>query len=366
MTPAYNAPATGADMGDITEGLGGAVEGALAGRTVEPRHGENTGEHGNGTCLNCGASPVGRYCHNCGQRSEIHRSLTAILHDIMHGVLHLDGKLWHTLPLLALKPGALTRRYIEGERAKFVSPMAIFLFSVFLMFAVFQMVGLTTPSNVDAPASVTTNITQAREQAEKELADQRKLVETMSPDDPQYPSALDRLKNREDAVQQLKAVDEFKLDSKGQMTLNPTGIKALDEGLVKKWRENPGLMLYKLQANAYKFSWLLIPISIPFVWLLFAWRRRFKAYDHAIFVTYSIAFMSMLFIALSVLNTLNLVGDWIFLSLVLIPPIHIYRQLRGAYDLSRFSALWRLAVMSVMILLVLTIFLWLLLLLGAA
>ncbi len=102
------------------------------------------------------------------------------------------------------------------------------------------------------------------------------------------------------------------------------------------------------------------------MWLLFAWRRRFKAYDHAIFVTYSIAFMSMLFIALSVLNTLNLVGDWIFLSLVLIPPIHIYRQLRGAYDLSRFSALWRLAVMSVMILLVLTIFLWLLLLLGAA
>ena len=58
-------------------------------------------------------------------------------------------------------------------------------------------------------------------------------------------------------------------------------------------------MLYKLQANGYKFSWLLIPISVPFVWLLFAWKRHFRAYDHAIFVTYSIAFMSLFFIALS-------------------------------------------------------------------
>ena len=29
------------------------------------------------------------------------------------------------------------------------------------------------------------------------------------------------------------------------------------------------MLIYKLQTSAYKFSWLLIPISIPFVWLLF-------------------------------------------------------------------------------------------------
>jgi hypothetical protein len=40
-----------------------------------------------------------------------------------------------------LAPGQLTRRYIEGERARFVSPVALFLFSVFLMFAVFSSIG---------------------------------------------------------------------------------------------------------------------------------------------------------------------------------------------------------------------------------
>jgi hypothetical protein len=29
------------------------------------------------------------------------------------------------------------------------------------------------------------------------------------------------------------------------------------------------------------------------------------------------------------------------LAIIFVPPIHMYRQLRGAYQLSRWSALWR-------------------------
>ncbi len=41
--------------------------------------------------------------------------------------------MWSTLPMLIRKPGELTRRYGAGKRAKFISPMALFLFSVFLL-----------------------------------------------------------------------------------------------------------------------------------------------------------------------------------------------------------------------------------------
>src|SRR6185503_17683936 len=92
-------------------------------------------------CLNCGTALIGPHCHNCGQAGHVHRTLMAWWHGLAHGVLHLDGKIWRTLPLLAWRPGELTRRYIEGERARFVSPLALFLFSVFLMFAVFNTVG---------------------------------------------------------------------------------------------------------------------------------------------------------------------------------------------------------------------------------
>src|SRR5687768_5527447 len=75
----------------------------------------------------------------------------------------------------------------------------------------------------------------------------------------------------------------------------------------RKAKENPSLLFYKLQNNAYKFSWALIPISVPFVWVLFLHRRRyraFKAYDHTVFVTYSLAFMTLGFVTLSLLRPL--------------------------------------------------------------
>ena len=81
------------------------------------------------------------YCGHCGQALHVHRSIGAFWHDILHGVLHFEGKFWRTLPLLAWKPGELTRRYVHGERARFISPMVLFLFSVFLMFAVFSYIG---------------------------------------------------------------------------------------------------------------------------------------------------------------------------------------------------------------------------------
>jgi hypothetical protein len=122
------------------EGIGEAVTGGAAARAVEPEAGEGSGAEA-GACLNCGTPLVGPHCHGCGQAGHVHRTIRAWWHDLAHGVLHLDGKIWRTLPLLALKPGELTRRYVAGERAKFISPMAMFLFSVFLMFAVFSLLG---------------------------------------------------------------------------------------------------------------------------------------------------------------------------------------------------------------------------------
>ncbi|MGO8609952.1 hypothetical protein ACC848_44155, partial [Rhizobium johnstonii] len=79
-------------------------------------------------------------------------------------------------------------------------------------------------------------------------------------------------------------------DDDFRFTTIKTGWAALDKGIAKANR-NPGLLLYKLQSSAYKYSWALIPISTPFVALLFLWHRRYKLYDHAIFVTYSLAFI---------------------------------------------------------------------------
>jgi len=427
-------------MSDITEGLGGAVEGALAGRAVEPRRGETDGTDASAEkCLNCGAVPGGAFCQHCGQKQHIHRSLSAIFHDLIHGVLHLDGKVWRTLPLLIFKPGQLTRRYIEGERARFVSPMAMFLFSVFLMFAVFQMVGLTTPTDVEGDAraqvtklveaerkAVTDQIAQIDEElaseeidderratletrrdtlnndlavldtrgqnlttwltsgstefldtlqssGEDQIADAKQRLEAMEVGSQEHTDLAAEIATAERGISELKQFEELAEESSllvqgddGSLKVGNSGIGFIDSAL-EKWNNNPSLMLYKLQANGYKFSWLLIPLSIPFVWLLFLWRRGFKAYDHAVFVTYSLSFMSLLFITISLMaaTPVDINGGWAFALFAIGAPLHVYKHLRHAYGLSRFSTLWRFFALLVFIVLVLILFLQALLLLGA-
>ena len=85
----------------------------------------------------------------------------------------------------------------------------------------------------------------------------------------------------------------------------------------------------------------LIPISVPFVWLLFAWRRQFHLYDHTVFVTYSLSFMTLLVVVLTLAMAAR--APLVTSAAIVIPPIHMYRQLRGAYGLNRRSALWRTA-----------------------
>ena len=349
-------------MGEL-DAAGELLTGALLGRAMEPSAGEGGNGHG-AICLNCGTALIGQNCHQCGQAGHVHRSLTGMGHDILHGVFHFDGKLWRTLPLLAWRPGELTRRYVEGERARFVSPIALFLFSIFAMFAVFSWAGISAPAdltaNFNTPAAVHESIKTAQES-------RAELIETIGERAKGDPRRARDLKRVAEIDERLKAFETLAKQTGGEEgqggTTRATGWAVFDHG-VEKWQKNPSLMLYKLQSSVYKFDWLLIPLSLPFMWLLFAWRREYRLYDHAIFITYSIAFMSLLFIAITLAATVGVSSGWIIAASLILPVVHLFRQMKQAYLLGWFSALVRTLVLLGGIVIVVGIFMLLLVLLG--
>lgn len=82
-------------------------------------------------------------------------------------------------------------------------------------------------------------------------------------------------------------------------------------------------------------------------------------------MTYSIAAVSILMIAGSVLVLAGVpVKRLLGLGSLFIPP-HIYRQLRGGYRLKRFSAAWRALVLTIFASIALGLFALGLLMLGA-
>jgi len=293
--------------GEIEAG-GGAVTAGLIGATIEgggrrkPGHGQ--------ACPNCETAVHGNYCPTCGQPAHIHRSVLHMLEEALHGLVHFDTKFWRTLPRLLFRPGTLTREYIHGKRARYVSPMAIFLFTVLLMFFAFSFLGGAETSGsafvVDANAEVAT--------------------QTAAPN--VVPQTWQE--------QWIAAVERAKIEL-------PFGGEEFEKKLRAKLL-NPDLILYKLQQTAYKLSFLLIPISVPFIALLFLWKRGVTWFDHTVFVLYSLSFMSLLSVAGSGLDALP--GGGMGLAgplLVIAAPLHMAFQVKGAYALGWFSTLWRTA-----------------------
>ncbi len=338
--------------GDI-DNLGAAVTAALAGGAVEPGHDgaarkSAASANVDSKCLNCDADLTGPFCHNCGQKAVVHRSLSAIGHDLLHAVMHFDGKFWRTLPLLGWRPGDLTRRYIGGQRARFVSPLALFLFAVFLTYAVLASVG-TGENGFDtmAAAERQQTVNSARIELRDNLAniDQR-LAKAVAAGQPTA-----ELQTQRDALittaKMMELVDysgpQPQISDEAQqsfvVTDIETGVPFFDDG-VKKANENPGLLLYKIQANAYKFAWALIPLSMPFLWLLHPFSRQFKMFDHFVFVTYSLSFMLLLAVALRLVNLLpSAISSPLTIGGLLYIPFHMYRQLRGTYGSTRLGAI---------------------------
>ena len=319
-------------MGDL-DGIGDAVTGAMLARAVEPQAGEaGDGHTHEKNCLNCGARLSGAYCHVCGQKAHVHRSLRAFMGDFVAGVLNFEGKFWHTLPMLVWRPGEMTRRYIAGERARFISPVALYLFTVFAMFATLNFAGTLNPNHP-------TNFKQGLQQDIRE--NQAKIVKLEA--ERKIEAAAG--KNVTDLDRRIAKRKEDITDSQNLLTGNVVQIDENDslpnwiEPFVDNARQNPELVTAKVQDAASKYSWLLIPISVPFLWLLFPFSRRFKLYDHSVFVTYSLSFMMLLAIVLTLVSKVGIPG--VGLAAVLVPPFHMYRQLKGAYGLSRWSSIWR-------------------------
>ena len=350
------------------EAAGDIATGALLGRALEPRAGESGGSGAHGMCLNCGTALIGEFCHACGQNGHVHKTLGSIGHDLLHGVFHFEGKVWRTLPMLIAHPGQLTRRYIDGERARFVSPLALFLFFVFLMFATIHSVGgddfnLDTSPKTRAEKTAKIDGLIAKTQAELTKAQAIQAKEGKDADDAsgdivELKATLQGLQRARDTIATGKIGD-----ANVSVGTFKSGWARLDRN-IDKVNANPELALYKLQSSAYKYSWALIPISVPFVALLFLWRRQFKLYDHAIFVTYSLSFMLLLVTAITLLLMIDAPGVITGCLIVLAPPVHLAAQLRGTYGLRWFSALWRTVALMLFGFITLTLFAMLLLGLG--
>lgn len=91
-------------------------------------------------CPNCGAElsikpELANFCPSCGQENhDLNVSLKHLIREAVETVFHFDSKSIRTMRALVFKPGLLTSEFTLGRRARFVSPIRLYIFISFIFF----------------------------------------------------------------------------------------------------------------------------------------------------------------------------------------------------------------------------------------
>ncbi len=92
---------------------------------------------GNSFCLNCGEPLRGHFCASCGQRDvPPYPTLRELVSEAIAEFSGWDGRFLITLRALVTKPGLLTLEFLQGRRARYLSPIRVYLFASVAYFVV--------------------------------------------------------------------------------------------------------------------------------------------------------------------------------------------------------------------------------------
>lgn len=255
-------------------------------------------------CPNCATPLEGPYCHQCGQLGEqFHRSLLHLVWEAFENFFHVDGRLVHTMPRLALNPGQLTKDYIEGHRAAQVPPLRMFLVVMLIFFFVGGLEGHKNLIQVDGPAEAMT--------------------------DANVPADVKERVREATAAREAQARSDI-----GQWFDKRVNYASTHQ------RE----FTYVFEEWTHRIAVAMLPVAAAILSLLFVFRRQFYVFDHLIFSMHSLSFMGLLASAATLIGLIPVVGG-IGGLLFFVAPVHLFVHMRGVYGTGVLSTLWRMVVL---------------------
>ncbi len=322
------------------------------------------------TCLNC-EHPLDisdRFCPNCSQANSTKKlTLKDFFDEFFSSIISYDSKLLKTLSALLLRPGKITKDYVNGKRVSYTNP---FRFLLSLAIVYFLMLSFSTGDDFMAldkyGADPKGSFLNENGSLSFDIDDEqvgKELEETLD--------SLNIAQNlaKKDSV--LLSDPKKHLDSIGALWLAPrffgkreffstvmerTDLKEFDDIIetygidgssenkaalnaansVVRFKQRPGSFLSSLISKLPFLIFFFLPVFTLFIWLVYI-RKRYNYTDHLIF---SFHIQSLLFILLIISFLIDSIFDiftgWIF---VLIFAGYLYKSLRKFYDQGRFKTI---------------------------
>lgn len=278
-------------------------------------------------CRNCGAELQGRFCHECGQLSDdFHRPFWRLILEGLNDLLALDGRAARTIPALLVRPGHVTRRYIDGKRANYVPPFRLYVLTSLLFFALAFAFG---PSD----------------QALKDLGERNQAGQAIESDEltPEQQTAIDEVPLQITDIDGDGKEDDLSLD----MNQIPEAWRddwrgqSLDRMVnnLNELQKDPRLFWRSVQEWAPRMAMLLPIFTVFGLLLLYPFRKGVYVYDHLIVALHYQTFLYGLFVVGMLLD--RMVDSLGILVMFFGPPIYLYRMQRKVYEGGRILTVLR-------------------------
>ncbi|MBK8197561.1 MAG: DUF3667 domain-containing protein [Acidobacteria bacterium] len=350
----------------MSDEFGNAIDGAMEHAAADAAAGLSRGHaHAGEACLNCGAVLTSDFCAECGQSAgSIRQPFWTLLAESLETFFSIDGRIARTLPDLLLRPGRMTRAYLDGQRTRFIPPFRLYVFASLVFFV---LMPLATGQGLGLSTGGGQTMDEARAQVEKSYAD-GDLTEA------EYQEAINGLNEFEEAWRQgipgFLAPDPTKPDqpvppgtpddAAAEATTGGDWAGFMPQEALDAMRasgdpeatsfaeamEDPSRMADRTREWIPRLMFVMLPVYALLLAATYFWRRQFLFFDHLIV---SLHFHSALFLAMSVgMLAAMLVGyGWVSLALLVFSNWYLYRLHRVVYQRGRVASVLRTMTLDV-------------------
>lgn len=308
-------------------------------------------------CLNCGDTLAGQYCANCGQRASSRLiSIWELTRDAFGDLFELDSRVWRTLIPLTMRPGKLTRDYLEGRRARYMPPFRTYLvLSLFFFVVAFfdpredlSILFVPEPEAVEEAATDDDDDdVPSAQDIRDEIVDELREEGIVVGDDEELAALIEeRIAEGEDGLSLNLSKGETEgecdvddLESEDlplwlRQRLTPERLKVVcDRVLADDGRAFVEKLIDYVPAGLF----FLLPLMALVLKMLYPLSKRYYV-EHLLFVVHYHAFIFMILILQILLErTVSWtgapegIGDAAALAIGLYIPIYLYKSIRRVY-----------------------------------
>ncbi|WP_417319650.1 DUF3667 domain-containing protein [Emcibacter sp.] len=283
-----------------------------------PVEGEDAAYEEYRSCENCNSRLEDRFCPACGQKDvNFLRPVWNLLEDALGDLLSFDSRFTRTLIPLMVRPGHITREYLNGRRVRFVPPFRQYLAATILCFLALATsdIQLFETQTIDWDP-------MADEQAENPAEDKSGKPKIV------VRNLADPGKTESTGVEEELSTMPSDRETDGKW-------KAITSKVITGWNrvsDNPALMNRVIAEWIPRLMFLLLPVYAFIFKIFYIFSKRYY-FEHLIFSLHAHAFVFLYFTVMVVLyqfvEPVRPLLSWLMLYIpvyLLIAMKKVYRQ----------------------------------------